>query len=228
MADCLLCERSMEDGYLCVGCTKDTRVHLESMPALYDGLEDLLAPSSGSPTLGRTSTGGYPPLPISEDVLDQRGEDGMVRLLESWLDAIRTERGWRAAAHPGSPTGRVRRASVELLGHLPWVAVSWPEAGTFAAEIRDLAGSVGSMIQPKARDKRIGNCPAKFDDGGICGAALRLPAGAKVVVCEWCRTTYPEAMWPGLKALMDVDAKANVKTNSQTNVTANVIRSVAS
>jgi hypothetical protein len=44
---CGLCEEQLEDGYLCVGCTKSTRVRLEALPVLHRGLAALLAPAGG-------------------------------------------------------------------------------------------------------------------------------------------------------------------------------------
>lgn len=213
MNQCGLCEEPDETGsYLCVGCTKGTRVRLESMPTLYDGLALLLAPSGGVHT-GRSAKPVYAPLPVSEEILDLRGQDGMVATLECWVDAIRAERSRPVAAHPGSPTGRVRRAAGELLGHLPWVAVSFPEAGLFAGELRELTRSISSVLRPPPVDRgvRLGNCPAVFEDGVICGAVLRLVPGEKVVMCRWCRTSYPPAMWAGLKILIDHDATAKAK-----------------
>lgn len=207
MNQCGLCEEQLDDGHLCVGCVKATRVRLEAMPVLYGGLAALLPPAGGTSGI-RSGKGGPPPLPVNEDILDLRSSAGMVATLEGWVDAIRAERGRPEVPHPGSPTGRVTRAVGELLGHLPWVAVSWPEAGLFAGEIRELARSVSSIIRPPAADRghRVGNCPAVFEDGVICGAVLRLAPGEKVVTCRWCQTTYPPATWAGLKALIDGDA----------------------
>lgn len=204
---CQLCEDPLDDGYLCVGCVKNTRVRLEAMPVLYDGLAALLAPAGGTSGI-RAGKGGPPPLPVNEDILDRRSGGGMVAVLESWVDAIRHDRGRPEVPHPGSPAGRVTRAVGELLAHMPWVAVSWPEAGLFAGEIRELARSVSSVLQPPAPDRgaRLGNCPAAFEDGVICGAVLRLAPGARLVTCDWCGTTYPSGTWADLKILMDADA----------------------
>ena len=211
MSTCLLCdEHDDTGGMLCPGCTKATRVRLEALPVLYRGLAPLLTPSvSGGQ--GRSGKGGPAPIPVTLDVLDIRGPGGMASLLESWVDAVCHERGRPEQPHTGSPDGRVDRAAGELLGHLPWIAVSWSEAADFAEEIRDLARSVSSIIRPAApteQGARIGRCPAQFDDGGVCGAVLRLAPGERVVTCSWCRTTYPPATWVGLKVLVDQDARA--------------------
>ncbi|MFF9688964.1 hypothetical protein [Streptomyces sp. NPDC014623] len=209
MTTCLLCDEHDETGgMLCPACTKATRVRLEALPVLYRGLAPLLTPSvSGGQ--GRSGKGGPAPIPVTLDVLDIRGPGGMASLLESWVDAVRQERGRPEQPHTGSPEGRVDRAAGALLGYLPWIAVSWSEAGDFAKEIRELARSVSTMIRPPDTDRgtRIGNCPAQFEDGVICGAALRLPPGERVVKCAWCLTSYPPATWAGLKVLVDEDER---------------------
>jgi hypothetical protein len=206
---CGLCEEQLEGGYLCVGCTKSTRVRLEALPTLYGGLAALLPPAGGASGI-RSGKGGPPPLPLNENILDMRSGGGMVATLESWVDAIRHDRGRPEVLHTGSPTGRITRAVGELLGHMPWVAVSWPEAGLFAGEIRELAREASSIIRPPvpARGRRIGNCPAQFEDGVICGAVLRLEPGERVVTCRWCQTSYPPATWMDLKVLIDEDVRA--------------------
>ncbi|MFF1417450.1 hypothetical protein [Streptomyces sp. NPDC058280] len=205
---CLLCDQAMEDGYLCLGCTKATRVRLECLPDLYDGLAAFLAPAGGSAQM-RGSRPVHAPMPVSEDVLDLRGPGGLVGAAERWVGIIREQRGMPEPEPTGSVEGRLKGAAAELLGHLPWIAVSWPDAGMFAADIQEVTASVVSIVAPPApvdRGIRMGHCPAQFEDGVICGAVLRLYAGAKVVTCEWCSTSYPPAMWSGLKVLMDKDA----------------------
>jgi hypothetical protein len=209
---CQLCETPLEDGMLCVGCTKATRVRIEALPALYRGLEPFLAPPGGA-SQERGAKPVYAPLPVVEDILDLRGPGGIVGVVGSWLAAIRADRQMSTTVDPASALGvegRLLAGVTELIGHLPWVAVSWPGAGEFAADIREVTRSVSSIVQPSvtaARSTRIGNCPAQFEDGVICGAVLRLGAGERVVTCEWCRTSYPPATWAGLKEFIDGDAR---------------------
>lgn len=207
---CLLCERHDETGsYLCPGCSKSTRVRLEALPVLYRGLGVLLAPAGGAPQ-GRGGKGGPPPLPVSEGILDMRGV--MVGTLEDWLSAARQERGMRQqpAARRGVD-GRLDAAVEGLLRHMPWITVSWPQAGEFAGEVRDLAGAVASMLRPPTpeRGPRVGNCPAVDPSGAICGAVLRLAPGEKAIVCPWCTCSYPPYVWAQLKTWVDEDAKAS-------------------
>lgn len=205
MTTCLLCEEhDAMGGYLCPGCTKATVVRLECLPSLYDGLLPFLTPSTAVGQ-GRSGKGGPAPLPVVESILDLRGV--MVGALEDWLSAVRQERGMRGP-RPSGVDGRLAVAVNGLLRNMPWIAMSWSEAGTFAEEIRDLVRSVSSIVSPAApteRGTRVGNCPAQFEDGVICGAVLRLASGERVVTCSWCQTSYPPATWSGLKVLIDHD-----------------------
>ena len=88
---------------------------------------------------------------------------------------------------------------VRLWGTIGWIAAAWPMAGSFAEEIRDLAGSVASIVNPPEPSWRLGRCPA-VNGGEVCGAVLRVPAGTAEVVCSWCGVHYPPESWADLKA----------------------------
>ncbi|WP_405799316.1 hypothetical protein [Streptomyces sp. NBC_01506] len=210
-ARCLLCHRAGDSGYLCVGCTKDTVVRLEALPVLYEGLALFLAPAvTGGP--GRGAAPVCAPLPVVLDILDLRGPGGIVGVVESWLGIIRQARRHSPPSRsPLAIEARVTSGVAALIGHMPWVSVSWPDAGAFAADIRELTRSLSSIIrpgEPADRGTTLGPCPADVGDGALCGAVLRLYEGAKVVTCAWCSSTYPPATWAGLKVLMDADEKA--------------------
>lgn len=208
---CQLCtQRDAMGGYICPGCTKATVVRLECLPALYGGLLPFLAPSTAV-SQGRSGTGGPAPLPVRAEILDLRGPGGMVGIVEDHLAAVRQERGMRRLVPVGSIEVRLAAAVSGLLSNMPWIVVSWPEAGTFAGEVRDLARSVRSIIAPEPavdRGERLGNCPAMDPSGTLCGAVLWLPRGEKAVRCEWCDTRYPPYVWGQLKAWMTEDEMA--------------------
>lgn len=213
MSQCGLCETVVEDGgYLCVGCVKYTRVRLESLPALYDGLLPFLTPAGGARE-GRGAKGGPPGLPVVEEILDLRGPGGIVGVVETWVSVVRADRRMAPSSAAGfGVEGRLRAGVAELLGHMPWIAVSWPDAGPFAADIRDLADSIHSIIRPhdpRERATRIGTCPAVDTSGNICGAVLSYLPGQTVVVCPWCRCSFPPATWVGLKQFVDHDATSD-------------------
>ncbi|MFF4246245.1 hypothetical protein ACFYY2_17505 [Streptomyces sp. NPDC001822] len=208
---CQLCtQHDAMGGYLCPGCTKDTVARLDCLPSLYEGLLSFLAPSMAV-SQGRAGKGGPAPLPVRAEILDLRGPGGMVGVVEDWLSAVRLERGMRQPTPAGSVEGRLKAAVAGLIVNMPWIAVSWPQAGTFAEEIRALTRSASSIVSPavdEVRGTRVGTCPAQFDDGGVCGAVLRLLPGEQVVTCSWCGTSYPPATWVELKVLIDKDTRA--------------------
>lgn len=211
MNQCGLCEQQLEHGYLCPLCTKNTLVRLECMPELHKGLAAFLAPGRrGGGQASRARRMG-PSLPVSEATLDLRAPGGMVGVLEDWRSAMQSDRGWKEPAAAGLVEQRIVRAARGLAMNMEWIASSWPLAGAFAEEVRDLVRDVRSIIDPRdPRDRgmRMGHCPAAYEDGALCGAVLRLYSDEKAVTCRWCGAVYPSAIWPDLKVLMDQDEAA--------------------
>lgn len=220
--DCLLCEQPDDTGgYLCPACTKATVARLYALPGQYDDLLPFLAPGNGGAGPRRAAAVSAP-MPVSEIVLSLRGPGGIVGVVEDWAAAVRAARGMRPAVPVGAVSTRLSAAVHELVGHIPWIAVSWPDAGLFAEEIRGLGRDIGSIVDPGDRDDRgtrLGACPAVDASGVICGAVLRHRPGTKVVACEWCGCTYPPATWPGLKVWMEHD-EAELAASANAAVTA--------
>ncbi|MCY0961547.1 hypothetical protein [Streptomyces sp. H27-H5] len=216
MTACCVCEGDAEGGYLCRSCTATTVGRLHGLPGRYNDLLPFLTPGNGGQG-GRRSVAVSAPLPVSEPVLSLRGPGGIVGVVEDWVAAVRAARGMRAANPVGAVPTRLSAAVRELVGHMPWISVSWPNAGLFAEEIRDLDRDIASIVDPGDRDDcgmRLGTCPAVDVSGMICGAVLRHRPGAKVVTCDWCGCTYPPATWPGLKTWIEHDEKeANMASN---------------
>ncbi|WP_156722625.1 hypothetical protein [Streptomyces apocyni] len=198
-AECLLCGQSLEHGYLCNGDTLATARRLDRMPRLYEALAAFLHPSGRRPELGRTRP-AEAPLPVSETVLGLRGPGGIVGVLEDWRSAMQDDRGWSEPAIAGTTGRRVVVAARALGMNLEWIASSWPMAGAFAEEIRDLERDVASIINPPEPSMRIGNCPAVYADGQVCGAVLRVLAGTTEVACRWCGCEYGPESWLALKS----------------------------
>lgn len=198
-AVCGLCERQLERDYLCSGCTLGTAQRLERMPRLYTALAAFLHPGGRRPEFGRARP-VEAPLPVAEPALDLRGPGGIVGVLEDWRSAMQADRGWGQPATDGSIERRVFLAARGLSQNLEWIAGSWPMAGAFAEEIRDLERSVVSVVNPPTPTLRLGTCPAIFEDGVVCGAVLRVPHGTAKVECRWCGTFYPEETWLALAA----------------------------
>lgn len=193
---CLVCEEPTQYGaYLCQPCTTRTDDHLRGLPALYDALGAYLRPSSQvSVSVGSGSPAPDAPLPVSEPALDLRGPGGMVQVLEDWRQAWCEDAGIRWPGAFGDYRGRLLRAVRALREQLPAIASGWPEAGSFAAEVRQLHGAASSIIAPRERTVRAGTCTTKVA-GEVCGAVLRATPGVPEIRCAWCRTEYPPSTW---------------------------------
>jgi hypothetical protein len=204
-ASCGLCERELEHGYLCPGDTLTLAERLDRMPHLYEALAAFLQPSGRRPEFGR-SRPAEAPLPISEPAFNLRGPGGMVGVLEDWRSAMQADRGWGEPAIEGTVERRIAVAARALSMNLDWIAASWPMAGPFAEEIRGLERDGISIVNPPERSLRLGNCPAVYEDGVVCGAVLRVPAGTAKVECRWCSTVYPPDTWLELRKLQPSEA----------------------
>jgi len=204
-ASCGLCERQLEQGYLCSGCTLGTTRRLDRMPKLYEALAAFLRPGGRRPELGR-SRPAEAPLPIAEPAFNLRGPGGIVGILEDWRSAMQADRGWGEPAIEGTIERRVVVAARALSHNLDWITAEWPMAGAFAEEVRTLERDVLSVVDPPASSMRIGNCPAVFEDGVVCGAVLRVLHGTAKVECAWCGTAYPPESWLDLYAAQSEEA----------------------
>lgn len=191
---------------LCVHCTTTLTAQLQQLPRMYEALGGHLAPGS-STGQGRGGKGGPAPLPLRVDVLDLRGEFNAV---SAWLSAVHDARRLRTPRLAGDALTRLHTAVAGLLAHMPWIVATWPGAGDLAQEIGELHRNASSVVDPdpRPRGRRIGHCPAAYEDGVICGAVLTLRPGEQVVSCHWCSASYPPALWAGLKKLIDADTAA--------------------
>ncbi|MFC8201301.1 hypothetical protein ACFUTV_38780 [Streptomyces sp. NPDC057298] len=200
-ASCGLCERDLEHGYLCDGCTLATARRLDRTPRLYEGLAAFLQPGGRRPELGRARP-TEAPLPVSEPVFSLRGPGGIVSILEDWRSAMQEDRGWGQPAVVGNTERRIGVAARALGMNLEWIASSWPMAGAFAEEIRDLERDVASIVNPRdpaERPKRLGQCPAVVDaSDATCGAVLLLRPGQSSIQCSWCGASWEPARWTEL------------------------------
>ncbi len=222
MHDCGLCEKPLSEGYLCSGCTLATARRLDRMPRLYGALAAFLHRSARGPAqYGRTQAVDAP-LPAYEPALTLRGPGGIVGILEDWRTAMQADRGWTEPDCTGLTERRVIRAARALAMNLDWIASSWPAAGAFAEEIRDLERDVASIVnppEPAQRGRRIGACPAVYPSGTICGAVLRHYPGEASVTCRWCGCVFPPATWMGLKDLMAEDEKRHSEGDEPATIT---------
>lgn len=200
-ASCGLCDRDLEAGYLCPGCTLGTARRLDRAPKLYEALAAFLHPGGRRPELGR-SRPTEAPLPIAEPAFNLRGPGGIVGVLEDWRSAMQADRGWGQPAIVGNTERRIVVAARALSLNMDWIVSSWPMAGAFAEEIRDLERDVASIVNPRdpaERPKRLGPCPAVLEGVGgedaLCGAVLLLRPGQTLVSCSWCGASWGPDRW---------------------------------
>lgn len=201
---CELCGRELHgdvSAYLCLGCARVTTERLLALPTLYSELEQHLPPGR-RPGIRSSGKASAPASLVNEDVLELRGAAGYVLDLESWHAAMNADLGWSTPVPAGSVADRIRKAAAALHVNMLWIAESWPAAGAFAEEVRDLHRAITSYTDPRARGTRMGNCPTAVD-GVLCRAVLRLDAGESVATCRWCGATYPPATWAALRLAQD-------------------------
>ncbi|MFF2650370.1 hypothetical protein [Streptomyces sp. NPDC058045] len=198
---CGLCETDVDAGYLCPGCARATARRLELMPRLYDALAAFLHPAGRRPELGRARP-AEAPLPLAETPFSLRGPGGIVGVLEDWRSAMQADRGWGEPVPAGTTERRVVVAARALLMNLEWVVESWPMAGAFAEEIRDLHQAARSIVDPRDpadQPRRLGYCLTELN-GESCGAVVLLRSGSTTARCEWCGTDWPPSRWVELAA----------------------------
>ncbi|MGW2226818.1 hypothetical protein [Streptomyces formicae] len=205
-AECGLCERQLEHGFLCPGDTLALGERLERIPKLYEALGAFLAPGA-RPVSDRVSSGhATPPLPVNEAVLDLR-YGGIALVLESWRSDVQRSRGWGEPAIEGSVERRVLAASRWLGMSLEWIAASYPAAGDLAREVREMEGAALSILGVLPdRGRRIGQCVAVDPSGVICGAVLRHYTGQTRIVCPWCTCVYESRDFANLHLLQPDEA----------------------
>lgn len=202
-----VCRTELADGHLCDRCRAATAGRLTRVPALYRLLAAELQPAAGPASFGRVRL-VEAPLPVSERVLTLRGPGGIVGVLEGWREAMQDARGWGAPAVSGDIETRVTRAARGLALNLDWIADSWPEAGTLAAELRHLDDQALAIVCPhdtRERGTRLGPCPAQDTAGTVCGTELRRYPSQRTITCSWCCAEYPPSSWADLKAWIDHD-----------------------
>ncbi|MFC8429887.1 hypothetical protein [Streptomyces sp. NPDC057253] len=189
-AECGLCDRALETGYLCPGDTLALAQRLDRMPRVYAALAGFLSPAARASAefVSRSHAGAS--LPVDEAVLDLR-YGGIALVLEGWRSDVQRVRGWGEPAISGDVERRVLVASRWLGMELSWIAASYPAAGDLALEVRELEGAALSIVgAAPERGRRIGNCVAVDSSGVICGAVLRHQAGEGRIVCPWCHCVY--------------------------------------
>jgi hypothetical protein len=194
-----MCERQLEHGHLCPGCTLALAERLRRMPKLYAALEGFLAPGAHGISERGHSGSAFAALPVTEAVLDLR-YGGIALVLEGWRSDVQSVRGWGEPAITGTVERRVMAAARWLGMSLEWIAASYPAAGDLAQEVRNLERAALSIVGAlPERGRRIGQCVAVDTSGAVCGATIRHHPGERRLVCPWCQTSYGPEDWLTLK-----------------------------
>ena len=189
-AECGLCDRALETGYLCPGDTLALAQRLDRMPKIYSALAGFLSPAGRATTEFVSSTMVEPRLPVDEAVLDLR-YGGIALVLEGWRSDVQRVRGWGEPAISGDVERRVLAASRWLSMELSWIAAAYPAAGDLAREVRELEGAALSIVGAlPERGRRIGTCVSVDSQGAACGAVIRHTPGETSLVCPWCKCVY--------------------------------------
>jgi len=187
---CPLCLRG--DG-LHESCRARLDVRLDRLPGLYVLLGAALEP--GSAAGDRVSGSREAPIPVRLEPLNLRSRGGMASVLGSW------ERDWRETRGLSVPPSRTPDARslagivMFLRVQLEWAIAEHPAVDEFAGEVHSITRSCYAALGLTSTAMRIGDCPAIYDDGGVCGKALYADPFAKTIRCARCRASWPDHAW---------------------------------
>ncbi|MBI0294479.1 hypothetical protein JBE04_08285 [Streptomyces sp. PRKS01-29] len=204
MSECLLCERGLREDetarIACRLCQTALAGQLRELPKLYRQLGAGLLPGAGDRGPAVSGSRGHG-LPVNEDALDLRAWGGMVSALQAHEDDWRRALGMPVAPFRGSVEQTLTAVVEFLAGHLWWACEKYPDVDGLAEDVRRLRGAALSVVDPEdpaTKVRRIGYCPAVYEDGAVCGAVLRHRPGTRSVECRWCGASYPPSSWPEL------------------------------
>ncbi|MEU1194948.1 hypothetical protein ABZ446_01835 [Streptomyces sp. NPDC005813] len=193
MNQCEMCERQLEDGYLCPGDTLALAERLDRLPVLAERLTGALTPVTRAAVERVTASGPGPSTPVNDAALEL-WYGGMATVLERWRSDIQMWKRWGEPATEARVGRRVFVAARWIGMNLEWVAAEYPSAGDLAREVRDLEGAALSILgEDDAREPRgklLGMCVNSDHSGVLCGAPIRHREGETVLVCEWCQCVY--------------------------------------
>lgn len=190
---CGLCERDLEHGYLCHGCTTRLAERLDQLPVLHDELVQCLVPRRGGwGEIVTAKSAAGPRSPLDEDVLDEIHSGHMTSVIHSWRTDVQRVRWPEHSAPP--PAGLA--ADCRWLGmELEWITAHYPAAGDLAREVGELERSARSIVgDPAPTPQRIGTCVAVDESGVICGAVIKRLPGETKLKCRWCGYAYATAL----------------------------------
>lgn len=188
-ASCGLCERDLEHGYLCAGCTRRLAERLGELPTLYDEVGQCLVPrGTGFGEIVSTRRAAGPRSPINEDILDTITWGRASEVMHLWRVDVQRER-WPQHAAP--PLGGLAADCRWLAMELDWITSRYPAVGELAREVGELEHQARSVVgDPAPRPQRLGTCVAVDVEGVVCGAVIKRMPGETRLCCKWCGYVY--------------------------------------
>lgn len=181
------------DRLVCRPCEDKAAKWLTELPALFGRLNTTGALMRGASRGGGTTSGSKtPPIPPRLEVLSLVGPGGIAARLRDIEDAWRTALGWTVAPWRGSPAQAVPEHIKFLTNNLPWACDAYDSVGQDVDELRRLHAECTAADLNERRPGRvaIGRCPARFDDGALCGADLFASAASHRVRCGNCGSRW--------------------------------------
>lgn len=189
--------------WACRPCEEVTARRIAELPALFRGLDTTAMLMKGASRTGGPSGSRTPPIPPRLDVLNLVGPGGIAARLRDIEDAWRNILGWTVAPWRGSPAEAVPQHAAFLTNNLLWACSSYEPVGQDIDDLRKLHAECVALAAGEKRPGRvqIGVCPARYDDGSLCGQHLTASTGSHRVRCGGCG-----ARWDGLGEWRDLRA----------------------
>lgn len=159
---------------------------LPGATGLYASLATVLAPSTGSGSLGHVSGTHNPPLPLRLESLDLSAHGGVVTILQAWLVDWHDHLGWRHPRWEGNLQQQLDQVVKALRVNLEWAATSHPAFGDFLAEISTLVRRCEWQVTGERPERRVHvACP--------CGTVFPVTVSTPGARCRGCNTQYARA-----------------------------------
>lgn len=193
------CGKPRHDGHCCRGCLPRPAcdglllcaIDADAIPdnarnaaQLHDDLALVLIRTGR----GEHVTGSSSGAPVPDDaVMDAR--HAIRGTLVALTRLVAAERGFRVPEDtPQAMAGFLARSATRLAAH--------PAAGEHATDLHRAARDGRRYAYPSGSDRvYLGLCPARYDDGSVCGARLHARAGEPEIECPGCGVKDTVEQW---------------------------------
>lgn len=194
---CVICGRDLLEHELqphrrvaCRLCENRGVELLRALPALYRQTAVLLQPGTSGKG-GRVSGSKSAPMPCSEAVLNLRAQGGMVTVLASWEEALRSELDYTEAPFRGDYQQTLDGVVQFLTNAAPWIYANFAAVDEYHRELTHIAGQAQSIVTGETPARRVTvRC--------TCGAGLRITLDTPGRRCGTCGAQYG---WAELRQL---------------------------